>query len=150
MTINTTRRGAIATVAGGAVALTGTAAAYAYEPTLLDPAVAVAAEWTSAKDNLLELMDRRISNAEREQGWTANVLALSEAGYRLGEVQATTLAGAAAVLAVAVQSLEPSNLTILHSNLGSHRVMLAWVRSAKAAIDNVRQAGHPTGETRHA
>ena len=137
MTITTTRRGAITTVGAGVVALTGTAAAYAYEPPeppVIDPALQVAAEWTLAKDNLLELMDRRISNAERERPWNANVLALSEAGYRLGEVQATTLAGAVAVLAVAVQSLEPSNLVILHSNLGSQRTMLAWLRSAHAAI----------------
>ena len=98
MSIGTTRRGAIATIAGGAVVLTGTSAAYAYSKEPVDPALAVAAEWTAARDNLLELMERRISHVEREQVWSANVLALSEAGYRLGKVRATTLAGAAVIL----------------------------------------------------
>lgn len=134
----TTRRGAIATVGAGAVALTGTAAALAFAATMEnDPALQVAAEWTAARDRLSALLENTCREAEFERLWGADVLVLSEAGYRLGEVQATTLVGAVAVLAVAVKSLEPSNLTILHSNLGSHRVMLAWLRSAYAAIDGL-------------
>ena len=132
MTINTTRRGAIATVAGGAVALTGTAAAYAYEPTLLDPAVAVAAEWVAASDNLLALLPKQPSE-EKSAFWLENVHKLIDAGQRLGDLRPTTLAGAAAVIEIAARTHDPSGLHILHSNLSSHMPMLAWLRNAHAA-----------------
>ena len=133
--IETTRRGAIATVAGGAVALTGVAAAYAYEmPGPLDPSLAVAAEWVAARDNLSALMENMRRSDERQRRWQENVYRLIDAGQRLGELPPTTLAGAGAVLGIAIHTQEPSGLHILHHNLSRHMPMLDWLRNAHGAI----------------
>lgn len=141
MTINTTRRGAIATVAGGAVALTGAAAAYAYKPSerlVIDPVLEIAAEWTKARDNLLELLkDMRRSEA-RSAAWRANAIALTDASDRLSQIAPTTLAGAAALLAIAVFTLQPDGLVRVHHGFIAEMPMLDWLRNVHAVINNGR------------
>ena len=138
MTGETTRRGALATVAGGAVVLTGAAAVAVYEPEPLDPSLAVAAEWIAARDNLSALMEGMRRSDERHRRWQDNVYRLIDAGQRLSDLPPTTLTGAAAVLGIAIHTLEPSGLHILHRNLSRHMPMLDWLRNAHAAIDNGR------------
>ena len=138
MTINTTRRGALATVAGGAVALTGTAAAYAYqppEPLVIDPAEELAAQWWTARNNLAVVHYNKRPRDERERQWRSNVRAAKDVEEQLRHVTPTTMAGAIAVLTIAIDTINPDGIQVLHHHLACDRVvMLDWLRNAHAAM----------------
>ena len=137
---NITRRDALK-LGGGAVALGGTIAftgsAAAQTP---DPALVIAAEWTAARDNLLELHSDStlLSRAERSERWRTNVHATIDAGKRLAQVQPTTLAGATAVLAIAVYSLDPAGMHVLHHNLPAEKALVVeWLEGVYADLERI-------------
>ncbi len=143
---NVTRR-ELGQLGGGAVALGGTIALTGYAAAQLpqtDPALEIAAEWTAARDNLLELHNDRtlLSRAEQSERWRTNVLATVDAGKRLARVQPTTLAGAMAVLAIAIYSLDPDGMHVLHHNLPAERaLMLEWLRGVQGAFPQAAKGG---------
>ena len=127
MTGETTRRGALATVAGGAVALTGAAAAYAYEPPEpVDPAKKLAEQWWTARNNL-------------HIRWPRNAIVAKEIEASLRHVVPTTMVGALAVLAIAIETMDLDGPQVLHHHLACDRVVtFDWLRNVHAAISNGR------------
>ena len=124
-------RGGGAVAVGGTVALAGYAVAQMPAP---DPALRIAAEWTTARDNLLELLKDPPPSDELSTRWRANAVALDDASERLRQIQPTTLLGAAAVLAIAVYSLDPEGLARIHYGFVRGAPTLEWLRGAHAAL----------------
>ena len=124
-------RGGGAVALGSTVALAGYAVAQMPAP---DPALRIAAEWTAARDNLVELNKDMRESDERLNRWQTNAMALEDAGERLRQMQPTTLAGAAAVLAIAVYSLDPEGLARIHYGFVRGAPTLEWLRGAHAAL----------------
>lgn len=122
---------------GGAVALGSTVALAGYAVAQMpapDPALRIAAEWNTARDNLLELLKDTRESDERLKRWQTNAMALEDAGERLRQIQPTTLAGAAAVLAISVYCLDPEGLARVHYGFVRGTPTLEWLRGAHAAL----------------
>ena len=126
-------RGGGAVAVGSTVALAGYAAA---EMPTSDPALRVAAEWTAARDNLVELEkhNRWPPSNDHAERWRTNAMALEDAGERLRHIHPTTLSGAAAVLAISVYSLDPEGLARVHYGFVARTPALEWLRGAHAAL----------------
>lgn len=138
---NITRRNLLQ-ISGGAVALGSTVALCGYAAAQApDPALQIVAEWNTAEDRLLEMLQgpqRGIPSEERQAQWRDNVLAMVDAGRRLGEIRPTTIVGAAAVLGMVVQTLKPDGISMIHANLGSSMATLKWLQNVHGVIDEPR------------
>ena len=141
MTVVTRRE--LGQLSGGAVALGGTIAFGGYAAAQLpqtDPALEIAAEWTTARDNLRELLKDMRRSEERSRQWRANAIALEDASDRLSQIAPTTLAGAAALLAIAVFTLQPDGLVRVHHGFIADMPVLEWLQRAHGAIAEIGAA----------
>ena len=129
-------RGGGAVALGGTIALSGYAVAQMPAP---DPALRIAAEWTTARDNLVELNkdNRWPGSDDRAERWRTNARALDDAGERLRRIQPTTLAGAAAVLAISVYCLDPGGLARVHYGFAVGKPALQWLQGALAVTERL-------------